>query len=58
MRKRRKKQGPIREEQDRKPNPYWSQEDEDEHKPIEDSYNEESDAESVSGRQLHEFKGP
>ena len=43
------------EEKDRKPNPYWSEEDEDEHAMIEDDYGEESDAESVSGRQEQEF---
>ena len=55
MSKRRRKQGPIREERDRKPNPYWIMMDEDEHEMIEDAYDEESDAESVSGRQEQEF---
>ena len=55
MSERRSKQGPIREERDRKLNPYWSMEDECEHEPIEDAYDEESDAESVSGRQTREF---
>lgn len=40
--RRRKKQGPIREEKDRPLNPYWSETDEDEHTPVEDDYNEES----------------
>jgi len=56
MSRRKKKQRVIREERDRKPNPYWTKLDEEEHEAVEDAYDEESDAESVCGRQEQEFE--
>uniref|UniRef100_A0A6M3JWK6 Uncharacterized protein n=1 Tax=viral metagenome TaxID=1070528 RepID=A0A6M3JWK6_9ZZZZ len=44
-----------KEERDRKPNPYWNETDDDEHAMIEDDYGENSDADSICGRQKQEF---
>ena len=45
-----------KEERDRKTNPYWTKLDEEEHEAVEDAYDENSDAESVSGRQEQKLK--
>ena len=56
MNRYKRKKSATSEEKDRKPNPYWTEIDEEEHAMVEDEYDEESDANSVSGRQEHEFE--